>query len=221
MKEIEKPEFSNALIKVGHYYGRVVSGDLAEIYWEALKDFGLEDIKRAFVVHYRQVEEGRFFPKIADLIRLLEGSPESRALIAWTCVDSTMGRVGHYQSVIFDDKLIHAVIEDMGGWIKLCEQPLKDLSFIASDFQKRYRAYIARLPLRHPRYLVGILELENAARGYPVAPPMVLGNALLAEEVFKGGGGARLIAQEASGHVLALIEGLRAVEKNLDKPKKD
>ncbi|MBP9728918.1 MAG: hypothetical protein KBD23_02105 [Gammaproteobacteria bacterium] len=221
MKDIEKTGFSTSLIKVGQYYGRMVSGDLAEIYWDALKDFELEDIKRALVVHYRQVEEGRFFPKIADLIRLLEGSPESRSLIAWTCVDSTMGRVGRYQSLIFDDRLIHAVVEDMGGWIKLCEQPLKDLSFIAADFQKRYRAYIGRLPLRHPRYLVGILELENAARGYPVAPPMMLGNALLAEEVFKDGGGTHLIAQEASSRVRALIEEVRAVEKNLDKPKKD
>jgi hypothetical protein len=38
-------------------------------------------------------------------------------------------QVGAYQSVVFDDPLIHLVLEDLGGWIKICSTLIKDLIF--------------------------------------------------------------------------------------------
>ena len=45
-----------------------------------------------------------------------------------------MQRVGAYQSVAFDDPVIHAVIEDLGGWTKLCRSDLKELSYMEHRF---------------------------------------------------------------------------------------
>ncbi len=221
MKITEQAEFFQLLVEVGENYDRAISGAMGKLYWENLKTFEFEDLKHAFHAHCRHPDEGRFFPKIADIMRWLEGSPESRALMAWSFVESCTERVGHYQSVVFDDPLIHAVIEDMGGWIKLCEQPLSEMPFIALNFQKRYRAFLSYPPKRHPSYLVGLMEQENSHQGYKVKPPVFLGNQSKAEWVFKSGGGKPLEIHTASESVRALIEEVRAVERNLDKPKKD
>lgn len=213
MKEFDKRQFTKSLTKVGYYYGRVVSIELSDIYWDNLKNFEFKDIETALSVHYHQPEEGRFFPKIADLVRILEGLPESRALIAWTRVYSYMCSVGCYQSVIFDDHLIHAVIADMGGWIHLCTRPLKELSFVAIEFQKRYRAYLIRPVFHYPRYLVGFFELKNAAQGYPVVPPLLLGDTRLAETVFREGASNRLTVQTASQSIQKLICQIKAIEQ--------
>jgi hypothetical protein len=43
-------------------------------------------------------------------------------------------RVGAYQDVVFDDPAIHAVIEDCGGWPKVCRTELKELSYLQHRF---------------------------------------------------------------------------------------
>jgi Domain of unknown function (DUF6475) len=216
----ERGEFIKLMIKVGANYDKAVGSALMGVYWRILKDFELIEVRRAFKAHCRHPDEGRFFPKPADIVRWLEGSPDSRAMMAWSFVESCTERVGRYQSVVFDDPLIHAVIEDMGGWIKLCEQPLSEMHFMASNFQKRYRAFLSYPPKRHPAYLVGLMERENATQGYAFEPPLFLGDQSKAELVFKNGGGSPLEIHTASGSVRALIKELRAVEENLDKPKK-
>ena len=102
MQDIESPKFAESLAKVGRYYGRRVDSELTEIYWEVLKEFELSEIENAFVLHYRQTEAGRFFPRIADLIRFLEGSEESRALVAWTLVQDAIQSIGRYPSIAFE-----------------------------------------------------------------------------------------------------------------------
>ena len=213
MKSSEKREFIKLMIKVGATYDRAVSSVLMGVYWRILRDFELIDIRYAFKAHCRHPDEGRFFPKPSDIVRLLEGSPESRALIAWTTMEMSMGRVGRYQSVVFEDPLIHAVIEDMGGWIKLCEQSLKELPFTALDFQKRYRAFVTYPPRRHPRYLVGICEGDNTKNGYAIAPPMLIGNQQKAIAVLQSGGGKRLEVQPSTQSVQELIQTIMQVQQ--------
>ncbi len=217
----EKHKFFALLVEVGENYGRSISGAMGKLYWDNFEAFELQTLRRAFHAHCRHPDEGRFFPKIADIVRWLEGSPESRAMMAWSFVESCTERVGRYQSVVFDDPLIHAVIEDMGGWIKVCEQPLSEMPFIALNFQKRYRAFLSYPPKRYPSYLVGLMEQENATQGYAFDLPVFLGDQPKAEWVFKSGEAKALEIHTASESVRALIEEVRAVEKNLNKSKKD
>ncbi len=50
---------------------------------------------------------------------MLGGSTQDAALAAWSKVDRAVREVGPYQSVAFDDALIHRVLFEMGGWIPL------------------------------------------------------------------------------------------------------
>ena len=75
--------------------------------------------------------------------------------------------MGHYDSVIFSDPLIHVVIKDMGGWIFLCQQSERELIFLQKEFERRYQNYclIKKLTIS-PAYLTGQIERQNVIRGF-------------------------------------------------------
>ncbi|MBP6103514.1 MAG: hypothetical protein KA508_00365 [Gammaproteobacteria bacterium] len=176
MKASDITFFSDMMMVIAALYHKPFTDKLTDIYWESLEEFSLEEVSEALRLHVRDTEAGRFFPKPADIVRFIEGSSESRALQAWTKVERAFSQVGRYQSLAFDDPLIHAVIQDMGGWIKLCEITLKELPFCCNEFQKRYRGFLNRKPLDTPPYLPGIVERDNAKDGYPIPAPVLLGD---------------------------------------------
>ncbi len=106
----------------------------------------------------------------------LQGDCTGQALRAWSKVMETIRRVGVYRTVVFDDSLIHAVIWDMGGWQNLCAMLIKDESFKAREFEKRYTSYLSRPPRAYPRQLVGITDSVNVPQGYPASSPTLIGN---------------------------------------------
>ncbi len=175
MKASDLTFFSDMMMVMAALYHKPFTDKLTDIYWESLEDFSLEEVSEALKLHVRDTEAGCFFPKPADILRFIEGSSESRALQAWSKVERAFSQVGRYQSLAFDDALIHAVIQDMGGWIKLCEITLKELPFCCNEFQKRYRGFLNRKPLNTPPYLPGIVERDNAKDGYTVPEPLLLG----------------------------------------------
>lgn len=218
MQDTERKIFNRFMTSMGEAYAKKRSGIPLEIYWQCLKAFELNEVRHAFKTHLNNPDGGQIFPKPADLIRLLDGSPQSRALCAWTHVQCTMGRVGRYHSVAFDDWLIHAVIEDMGGWITFCETTLKDLSFVYLDFQKRYRALVHQRPKRHPRYLVGIIEQENTKEGYDFGPPVLVGDPQKAQAVMVLGSEKALRLHRPSlESIKHLIQGVSRVQQTREK----
>jgi hypothetical protein len=190
-------QFAGLLAELSELYGRCISSGLTEIYWKALQMFEWVDVKAAFEAHARNPDCGQFFPKPADIVRFIEGNGETRALKAWATVEKALQCVGVYQSVAFDDAFIHAVIEDMGGWVKLCTMTNDDLPFRAREFQKRYMGFVIKKPLRYPKCLYGLSNCENAKNGYAVEPPLLIGDAAIAEQVMLNGGGVPLIVQQA------------------------
>ncbi len=214
MQDTDLKIFSGLMVTMGEAYAKELSGMLIEIYWQCLKCFELSEVREAFKAHLRNPEVGQFFPKPADLIRLIEGPAEARALGAWTEVQWVIGAVGSYESVAFDDPLIHAVIEGMGGWIELCAMTLKDLDFKALDFQKRYRALLHQSPKRYPAYLAGIIERDNAKEGYDFPPPVLVGDLRKAEAVVASGSQKSALIHRPSVHsVQKLIQRISAVQR--------
>ncbi len=169
MQKGDLPQFLILIANIGELYGKAVSGPLTDIYWETLKSFELEDLRRAFSAHVCNPDCGQYFPKPADIVKFIEGGGETKALQAWTKVENAIHWVGSYESLAFDDPIIHSVIEDMGGWVKLCALSLEELPFRALDFQKRYMGFVIRKPSRYPRYLCGIAEGGGPPR--TICPP--------------------------------------------------
>ena len=212
-------KFTSLIATIGELYGKEVSGELTDIYWQTLRRFEWEDLALAFGAHISNPDSGQFFPKPADIVRFIEGTGETKALQAWTKVEQAVRRVGGYCSLAFDDALIHRVLEDMGGWIKLCSLTLDALPFYANEFQKRYMGFVLKEPERYPPYLVGVIEQENAKNGYSRPSVVLIGNSEKAQEVIAKGNGASLMIQRCYSleNVLQKLSHLKKEEDNVKK----
>lgn len=201
MQRDERKAFSDFIATLGEHYSKPFLEAILDIYLRVLKRFEFSDLRGALEFDVNNSEAGQFSPKPADIVRLIKKTPESRAIYAWNSVEATICRVGAYASVVFDDSIIHAVVEQMGGWPKLCSLTLDELPCRANEFKKHYRSYINTLSIRHPKCLHGLAAISNGARGYAVAPPVLIGDAQKARQVFLSGGGM-LIAFEYSGQLI-------------------
>ncbi len=121
MRESDADQFATRLTEVLAIYQRSISKGVIGTWWRALKHFDFSAVDEALDKHVQNPDEGQYAPKPADIIKLLGGTSKDRALIAWADVQSAIGTVGGYNSVVFPDPLIHAVVTDMGGWSKLCQ----------------------------------------------------------------------------------------------------
>ncbi len=193
MKTQDREAFAVLMAGIGELYGKPLSPQLMSIYWDGLKDYEFAEVKVAVNLHVRNPDTGQFMPKIADVVKFLEGNTLTQAMRAWQKVTDGLRRVGTYASVAFDDPIIHAVIEDMGGWRNLGLVTDDDLPFKAREFEKRYQGYKVKPPERFPRKLVGIFECENAARGYDAPEVVLIGDELQAKLVLEAGGDMRRI----------------------------
>jgi hypothetical protein len=181
MKPEDKERFAQLMIGVAELYGKKLSNQLLNIYWAALTAYSLEEVNAALNRHALSPDVGQFMPKPADIVRCLEGSSSTQALQAWTKVINAIKQVGAYSSVIFDDPLIHAVIYDMGGWIRLCQSKEDEAGFRSREFEKRYSAYVLQPPTAYPAHLPGVIEQQNALAGFAKEPPMLIGDKSSAE----------------------------------------
>lgn len=189
MKQGEFEDFSALITDVLAFYKQDASTFAISVWWQACSGFEFEQVSKALTAHAMDAERGQFSPKPADIVRKLAGTPTDRAMLAWGKVHDAMGRVGAYSDVVFDDPAIHAVIEDLGGWPKVCRTELKDLSFIQHRFQEAHRAYASTGQHPYPRLLCGDRspDHEYERRGLPIPKPVVVGNVAQARLVYKGG----------------------------------
>jgi hypothetical protein len=144
MQQRDFDEFCEMLDLIAEQYGKTLSDGAKALYWQGLHDFDLSALKQAASRHLRNPDTGQFMPKIADFVRMLQGSTQDAALTAWAKVDQAIRRIGTYQDVVFDDPIIHRVIQDMGGWIGLGTKTEDEWPFVAKEFENRYRGFKQR-----------------------------------------------------------------------------
>lgn len=188
MKTSDFQKFHDGIAGVMSFYGKSVSRFALDVWWTALRKFDLAAIIEAFNRHLANPDTGQFAPKPADIIRMLQGSTQDSAMRAWAKVDQAVHRVGTYCDVVFDDALIHRVIQDMGGWIALGTRSEDEWPFVAKEFENRYRGFSARG--EHPPYpatLIGLATAHNSRNGYPAETLILIGNEQSAREVLRGG----------------------------------
>jgi hypothetical protein len=188
MQEPDRGAFAALITDVHAFYRQDVSPFAISVWWTAMRPYDLAAVKDALGRHVVNPDSGQFMPKPADVIRMLQGSTADSALIAWSKVDRAMRMVGPYPSVVFDDPLIHRVLDDMGGWTQYTMVADTEWAFVQREFQTRYRGYKMRSATpQYPPRLIGIAEARNAEAGQPIAPPMLLGDADKAAAVLRGG----------------------------------
>ncbi len=169
MNDQDKRKFKELMAGVGELYGKDITKPLLSLYFNALEELSIEQVSQAFTNHVKSTgKEGTFFPKPADLMRQIKGSEEDRkastddrAMIAWSCIEQAMSRIGSYQALELEDKQALATVKAMGGWQKLCETTYDQLPFRRREFIKMYETF-ERTPIEKlPASLPGFHELEQ------------------------------------------------------------
>lgn len=189
MKPEEFEPFEQTIRGVYDFYGKPCSKFALDVWWQALRQFDLQVVHEALGKHCLNPDNGQFLPRPADLMRMLGGGTQDRALVAWAKVDRAVRQVGPYATVVFDDALVHRVIEDMGGWQRFGSKTEDEWPFVGKEFETRYRGYAMRgeRPV-YPAKLTGIVESENLTQGHVMQEPVrLIGDEKAARAVMAGG----------------------------------
>jgi len=160
---LNKKQFVELISSIAEIFGKDLSSYTIKIYYEIFKKYPFEKIEQAF----KQAVMGHKYntmPKPAEILEHLELSLEDKALYAWNTVIETIRSNGYYDSVEFEDKVIHTVIEILGGWEWLCDQEKDEMKFIGKEFIRLYKLY-AQNPKKAPQRLVGFFERNNRNKG--------------------------------------------------------
>lgn len=192
MQPSERAPFAQLVTDVLAYYRQDASRFVLDLWWGACQPFELAQIRQAMQRHATDAEHGRFAPKVADVVRILAGTAADRAALAWGKALEAMGSVGAYTDVVFDDPAIHAAVQDLGGWPKLCRTDLKELGYLQHRFCESHRAYTGRGSFDYPRCLGGDRSPDSDYARVGLPPPRLafIGNAERARRVYEGGSAA-------------------------------
>ncbi|MGB0895663.1 MAG: DUF6475 domain-containing protein [Parashewanella sp.] len=189
MKNNEMKAFVELLTGALEVYSQRTSKLVVNVWWNALEKYDFNVVQQAFSAHIVDPDVGQFAPKPANIIRNIDGSRETRAMLAWAKVQKAIGSVGGGSTVCFDDRFIHATIADMGGWSKLCAVDEDEMPFKAKEFEKRYNSHSKHGVKEFPRKLIGHYEASNLAQGFMhfVTAPVTVGDLLECRKVYKFG----------------------------------
>ncbi len=192
MIDSDKKEFMTCMVGIADIYQKSLTPESLKLYWNILKKYDLDGVVNAFNRHVSSADVGQYMPKPADIIKIIDGGGYARSAIAWSQVEKALRQVGTYQSVVFDDPIIHIVLSDMGGWILLGNITEQELPFKAREFEKRYSGYLLRDTFNYPKKLMGLSESHNETEGQKIEPPVFIGDAKKAVRVMEGGGAVAL-----------------------------
>jgi len=215
MLHTDRRRFAGLFADVMAYYRQDVSDFTQSLFWTACENFDFEQVAKAFDRHAKDPEHGQFAPKVADLVRILQGTHTARAQLAWGKALEAMSRVGAYTDVVFDDPAIHAAIEDLGGWPKVCRTETKELSYLQHRFCESHKAYTGRGTFEYPRRLAGDRspDYEYEKKGLKLPRPALVGDPDACKAVYQGGNvagktaiGFSSFAQLAAASVMRQIE---------------
>lgn len=159
-------EFTQAFVKYQEYYPEpVMSKEMKSIYFLGLKDLTVEQLNSAYVEIIR-TRNFQKMPKIAEIRENALGETKElmnlRMQMAREKILFAIRKYGIYQSVEFDDKGIHALIDSAGGWQKICameQNEFEDL-FRYNNFEKIYGAYW-KLPRNVSQNYLGLHDNGN------------------------------------------------------------
>ena len=164
MNEDDRQAFGEVLADMFGYYKEELSSLAFTVYFNALKKFSVLEITEAVsqFISYNEYSFRR--PQPSQIANLITGSPGSRVLLASKKLREAIERYGPYRYLVFDDPLIHKIVEQMGGLVFFCQQRDEhELKFQMDRFQKFYRDFQgSRLPPgSYPSVLNSILHNED------------------------------------------------------------
>ena len=162
-----KKEFASSLASMAEMYNRHLSKTSILLYYEALKQYEYKDVNKALNI---LVRESSFMPVVADIVKIIENrqSPDILAEQAYDKLIRAKREIGAYTSIIFDDPIIHRIVEQHGGWPAVCAMSKEEEQFTAfkKNFIQEYKAFMQDKNYSFPLKLAGIHEINNSAMAF-------------------------------------------------------
>ena len=171
MTKKDMPEFIKILTGLAAMFDRPLTALIRDMYFTALSGLTIEQVN---IAGNQLARIATFFPKPVDFINAIQGNIETATIGAWEKVLKAKSKAGQYQSVKFDDPVIHSTIKLMGGWGAVCRmENHDDEKWQRIDFEKTYKA-MQGLNKNHPEYLPGAAEIDNEKRGIEFKKPVMM-----------------------------------------------
>jgi len=144
-----------------------------EIYFKALDDLSIEDVEKA-TWHLIRTRTVASFPKVAEIREAVTGNIDDRATLAYDAFARGKSQTGAYDSVSFEDRIIHAVIRAMGGWKDVCLITEDEWKFRRKEFIDTYKALSRNPGSELPAKIIGLSEAGCAenAEWHKHCPPL-------------------------------------------------
>jgi len=169
MTDADAERFDAGMRALGETFQKEPTAFQQEIYFQTLQDLTVEQFEKACIQIIKTRTITGTFPLVAEIREAVKGGEESveaRIAIAWDMLMYAVERHGHYDSVRFDDPIIHTILKSWGGWLQWSGTVTNDeLKWARKDFEKLYRAY-ATLEVRPDNYCIGAIEHENGLAGF-------------------------------------------------------
>lgn len=164
MNTEDKKRFQTAMVGAGETYSKQITKTLLDIYFESLKSFSIDEVCEAFSRHLVCPDHGTFFPKPADIARLINSNkptPEQMAELAWMHIEREISRIGAYGTLKMEDKQALAAVKNMGSWKDLCHMNVDKLPWAKKQFIENYMTFENTPAEMLPSHLPGIQDLHN------------------------------------------------------------
>ncbi len=159
--------FAQALLALASAFNAECDEMKVRAFWMGLDDIPIEKIELAV----RLAMKGcKFMPTVRELRELAgEMSPEQRAIRAFDAFAGAVQSLGCYGSPDFDDRVINATVNNMGGWLRICEradEPDFDV-WGRKEFERIYVSLCRTgISSEMGSRLIGYHEQQNTAAGY-------------------------------------------------------
>ena len=83
-------KFLSTLTIIADYCTKTLSEGVQMLYWRGLQKYDLAAVEKALWDHLGNPDTGHLMPKIADVVRYLQGRTVDQAAIAWSKVDAAV-----------------------------------------------------------------------------------------------------------------------------------
>ena len=117
MTRFERPVFAGLMVKLGEIFAEPVSVARIEAYFEILASFEMDAVRDAVSQVTRTL---KFFPKPAELLECLQGTPEDAAELAWSELLREIRRVGGWGMPTLSASTAKTMRLLWGSWENVC-----------------------------------------------------------------------------------------------------
>lgn len=146
MEKGDRKAFSNLMIATAAILPKrgmrdfIVNDEILQVYWKILEEYDIEEVRKAFFKHLKDVEFGHSFPTPAEIISKIQGSPSDNAVLAWIKLRDALRKHDSNVVIVFDDNLIHYAIYHMDGWKAAKKWGENEMPFKRNEFISIYKA---------------------------------------------------------------------------------